>query len=123
MVLNRDEKAFQLQLEDTREQLKKMEATCPHVIIATGTGQGAMCEICGKRFGWRCPESPDRVCHYNAWRSIDENGSWWVWRDIFEHKHKVPREKIKRYIRPNEDMPYYFDEDCCIFCGHPSERK
>jgi len=100
-----------------------MERLCPHLIIATGTGQGARCEICGKHFGWLCPESPDRVCHYDAWRSIDDDGPWWVWRDIHEHKHPVPEEKVKKYIRPNEDMPYYSDEDCCIFCGHPEERK
>jgi hypothetical protein len=123
MVLSREEKAYKHVLEEAREQMKRMERMCPHVAVATGTGQGARCEICGKHFGWLCPESPDRVCHYDAWRSIDENSTWWVWRDIHEHKREVPKEKVERYIRPNEDMPYYNDEDCCIFCGHPSERK
>ena len=46
MVMDREEKAFKLQLEHAREQLKEMERLCPHLIIATGTGQGARCEIC-----------------------------------------------------------------------------
>ena len=123
MVLSRDEKAFQGMLEESREQLKRMERMCPHVIIATGTGMGAMCEICGKRFGWRCPESPDRVCHYEARKVHGIHVRYWSYRDIHGKNSAVPEEKVEKYIRPVEGETSYLDEDCCIFCGHPDERK
>jgi hypothetical protein len=123
MVLSRDEKAFKGMLEETREQLKRMEGSCPHVIITTGTGQGARCEICGKHFGWLCPESPDRVCHYEARKIQGIHVRYWSWIGIHGMRHELPKEKVEKYIRPIKDETYYDDEDCCIFCGHPEERK
>jgi hypothetical protein len=123
MVLSREEKAYKHVLEEAREQMKRMERMCPHVAVATGTGQGARCEICGKHFGWLCPESPDRVCHYTAWKSNGIHVRSWFWKDIHESKHEVPKEKVEKYIRPTVNAVHHEDEDCCIFCGHPSERK
>jgi hypothetical protein len=69
----------------------------------------ATCDICQLDFGWRCPDSPDTVCHYDMTDGLVEltDGSM----------HQASDEITDRF--GNE----HSDRDCCIFCNAPEERK
>jgi len=67
--------------------------------------EGAHCLICGTLWGWRCKHSPDSVCHYSS------------------HEGKVKMIDGTRVDVPNGHNPEYENEDECIFCGMPEERK
>lgn len=69
--------------------------------------EGADCLVCGENFnmGWRCKISPDSICHYYS-----KDG------------------KVKMIDNTLVDIPEWHDskhenEDNCIFCGMPEERK
>ena len=66
---------------------------------------GADCMICGSDWGWRCKNSPDSVCHYYS-----GNG-------------KVEMIDGTEVDVPENHDSEYENEDECIFCGHPDERK
>ena len=68
----------------------------------------ASCFSCEFDFGWRCPSSPDSVCHYQSMHSrpgfvklVDDT--------------EVP-------VPDGHDIEYETD-DSCIFCHAPDERK
>jgi len=85
---------------------------CAHNNIIKDNCEGAECKDCGKSFGWFCPESPDKECHYYT-DSYDEglgvmlrNGEIILAKDLpstWEENHE--------------------SDDWCIFCGLPEERK
>jgi hypothetical protein len=67
--------------------------------------ESAYCECCDRDFGWYCPNSPDKTCHYSTERG-----------------------KVSLITGDWIDMPVghdtmYESEDSCIYCGEPSERK
>ena len=64
----------------------------------------ARCLICKSRFGWACPDSKDGACHYE--HEIDEDT-------------KMLTIKDQSKVKPE----YEFGGECCVFCGHPDERK
>lgn len=66
----------------------------------------ATCMICGDGFGYRCPDSPDSVCHYFT----DAEG-------------RVELIDGLRIQPPAEHDRKYETTDSCIFCGSPEERK
>lgn len=61
----------------------------------------AVCEICGERFKWWCPESPDHICYYFSTDGEVE---------------LIDGTTVKK-SSPNENL------DECLFCGKPEERK
>jgi hypothetical protein len=63
----------------------------------------ACCDLCGDNFGWRCKVSPDGICHYH-----NEEGKFYSLRG----DEIVPPEGWK-------DV----DQEDCVFCRQPSERK
>lgn len=65
----------------------------------------AYCLICNRRFGWRCPDSPDTACHYYT-----EDGKV----ELIDGTLIDPP--------ADHDVEYETDDDC-IFCGAPDERK
>jgi hypothetical protein len=65
---------------------------------------GASCLICKQNFGWACPDSKDGACHYEY--EIDEDTKMLTLND---------QSKVK--------PEYEFGGECCVFCGHPEERK
>ena len=117
MVMTREEKAYELMLEEARAKVRALEGQCPHVL------SDGRCEVCKKDFGWECPESPDRVCHYEAWKMEGIQVREWFFKNVYGARHIIDKEKVKEYIRPQPGDTSYYDEDCCIFCGHPYERK
>ena len=66
---------------------------------------GAHCLICGTFWGWRCKSSPDSVCHY------------------YSSKGKVRMIDGTEVDVPNGHNQKRENDDECIFCGHPDERK
>lgn len=65
----------------------------------------AHCLICGSGFGWRCKESPDGVCHY------------------YSNDGKVKMIDGTLVNVPEGHDATYENDDECIFCGLPEERK
>lgn len=56
-------------LAEIREQIRalymeqaKLVLDCQHVIIESH--DSAHCDICGKDFGWWCPDSTTHICQY-----------------------------------------------------------
>ena len=97
-------------LTELYAEIRKLKAECPHDIPPQEpdeNGYGvAYCEGCGQHFGWYCPSSPDRICHYYS-----QDG---MVVDIHNNQvMPVPEGYSNEYESP----------DYCIFCGHPDERK
>jgi hypothetical protein len=54
--------------------LMVLSQDCPHIILEKQPEDfggwpdygAAECDICGQSFGWYCPDSPDRYCHYKV---------------------------------------------------------
>jgi len=65
------------------------------------------CEDCCTEFGWACPTSPDKRCHYYTFAFPDEETGILL----------LNGEILKR--EPDD----YETQDCCFFCGDPKERK
>ncbi len=76
---------------------------------------GAYCQICGKDFGWRCKESPDSVCHYES-DEMDTDGDG----NSVYGVELITEEYVDI---PEGHNPDHENEDSCIFCGLPEERK
>jgi hypothetical protein len=106
-ILVHERAVVELRLSDARKR-------CPHVVSRDGTqdydpeddGGVATCAICGREFGWWCPDSPDNVCHYFT---VGTQG------------------KVKllagEFVTSPEHDPEYETDDRCLWCGQPNERK
>lgn len=90
---------------------EKVLGHCTHENIKKSVASSAVCE-CGTNFGWFCPESPDKTCHYNTEKASD--GFYVTLASGF--RHKMPA----FYTEENHNNE---NEDECIFCGEPDERK
>lgn len=62
------------------------------------------CGICNCTFGWRCPNSPDTICHY------------------FTVGGKVELFDQTKVDPPPGHDPSGESEDSCIYCGEPEDR-
>lgn len=85
--------------------------TCDHTIVKGKYG-GAECTECGKDFGWWCPNSPDHVCHYPN-EIIPTRGVIKLINGTYYHTD------ITMYYRQLVEV----NNDNCIHCGQPAERK
>jgi len=95
-----------------RKGLDYLYQTCPHNIDYTDKeDRGATCSICGIGFGWYCPESPDKRCHYDFRTQDGVTGIRLITREI------LPISEFSI----NSDV--YNDGETCLFCGNPEERK
>ena len=102
-------------LVQTGQLLALLEGGCPHC-MNTPTADlelvscGAWCTICGKNFGWYCPDSPDHTCYYDI-----------IVKDSVRGIELINGEfhPASEYGLGDEDG----GEEWCIFCGHPDERK
>lgn len=108
--LTPEQEAFKLRLLQVKTAVKFAQAeldrlrdTCPHMIVSRH--ESAYCAVCGEGFGWSCPNSPDKCCHYYTVKGFVE---------------LINGEKVK----PADDHDSNFEtDDSCIFCGDPEERK
>jgi len=75
---------------------KKLARECQHPIVLGEKDSSAQCEVCGKWLGWWCPDSPNHVCEYYG-----KHPSWY---------------------NPYGEEEFY-NEDDCIYCHEPEERK
>lgn len=75
---------------------KKLQLECRHEVVEQCGYEGwsLRCSICGEGLGWYCPDSPNHVCEYYGYHWGDDES----------------------------DEPYT-DEDDCIYCHQPEERK
>lgn len=100
-----------------KKEMWKLVAECPHSFKPLSNKElkdedfsdSAICiSGCGQRFGWRCKESPDGVCHYLP----------------FDDKH-VKLLNGELVLISEETLEDAQDEhyECCLFCGQPEERK
>lgn len=98
-------------LTELHAEIRKLTFECVHFIPekeaspTTGWYGGAICAGCGGDFGWYCPKSSDRMCHYHS-----HNGF------IVDVQNNVAMPVPEGHT---EDPGY----DICIFCGDPEERK
>jgi len=106
-------KYIEQDISEKEEDLHLIIKNCPHEfreltpkqIKNEWMSESATCLICGTDFGWRCNKSPDHVCHYF---SVDGQ------IELFDGtKVNVPED---------HDSSYENDDEC-IFCGMPDERK
>lgn len=132
-VLNEEQKALQAAIEEAQarvnaatDEYKRLRKTCKnHAFLPlteelrnglrnhehwTWGADNAFCEICEKDFGWRCPDSPDTVCHYYTKES---NGKL-----VVELVNGVELPFTKEGHKPDFET-----DDVCLFCGAPEERK
>lgn len=106
-------KAENLEIRKHGQALHELKEDCPHPLPKISKKQwdeedgsiSGYCPICGRDFGWRCPESPDGICHYHSDDGLIE---------LIDGR-SVPI--------PKDHNPDYETSDACIFCGDPDERK
>ena len=111
---------FQKEIKETEDAIIKLEAKleellkkCKHrfkeltkkQLADEWMSEDAYCVICKRHYGWRCKESPDQTCHY-----FSTNGEVEL---LDGTKAPVPEGHCE------EDE----NDDWCIFCGQPDERK
>ncbi len=92
-----------------RKQVELLENQCEHPIDKSG--ETAYCRVCGRDFGWWCPESPDNTCHYFSTACTDAG----IFVEMFDMQPRV--QLASTHIVDHET------EDKCIFCGKPEERQ
>lgn len=90
-------------IKEAQKELDNLLCSCTHKIV--NKHNSAFCIICDSWFGWFCDESPDHSCHY-----FSENG-------------KVKLNDGTLVDIPEDHDVDYENEDECIFCGQPEERK
>lgn len=101
-------KMLKSRLASTAKKIADIQSGCRHIVVdRNGT---AYCEDCETHFGWWCPDSPDHLCQYF---SFDKDGARAV-------KLKDGTEHI--FQEYEGDWKYENDDDC-LFCGSPDERK
>jgi len=99
-------------LGSAQSELSRLKLLCKHSIIKEGLDDpDAVCEVCGTKFGWWCPDSPDHACHYYSYHD--------------KGKRVVLLIDETDYIIPEKTSPLPDNEDSnfCLFCGEPEERK
>ena len=53
-----------MQLATAQRNLNDARFGCDHFIVKLHSS--AICDICGKHFGWWCPDSKDNICEYDS---------------------------------------------------------
>lgn len=93
-------------LDDVRSIIKiskVLKEMCEHkYVLQVGDEDcsSAICSVCGKDLGWWCPDSPNNVCEYYG-------------------NHRGGRLIGRQWEFTGE----WTDEDDCIYCHQPEERK
>ena len=124
-VLNAKIKEYEKLMQPYVIEVEKLKSSCAHVIVCDdckqhectckdtewGTGS-AKCGICGAYMcGWYCQKSPDHICHYST--EVDENGKRFT---VLENGERC-------YMPVAYDNQDYENDDDCLFCHLPDERK
>jgi len=99
--------------KDNVQEAKKIVDNCKHENVVEFYGS-AKCKYCEQTFGWYCPKSPDKSCHYPNPHDKDKHHIVLINDSVFALSEKQVRERIE-----NEHMR----DDWCMFCGEPDERK
>jgi hypothetical protein len=86
-----------------------LRETCPHDMAGTDS---AWCRVCARTFGWRCPDSPDGVCHYFTVEGPGDPPDLRV--------ELIDGRQVKL---PEGVDTSYQTHDRCLYCGLPEERK
>jgi hypothetical protein len=92
-------------VQRAQRRLADLKSRCRHGVVKRTEADEAACVICGDTFGWFCPESPDRACHYfthGNGRTVD----------------LITRDEADLGKRVRDQS-----EDSCLYCGDPMERK
>lgn len=110
--MTKEQEMLKVEIAAIKEQVRRAEIRlgqltkrCTH-LIEESPAHAAVCSICGSRFGWWCPKSPDHACHYHT-----------------EDGHKMVRLIDGRSAELADDTEGQESDDWCLFCGDPEERK
>jgi hypothetical protein len=129
VMFREDLKVKRNRIDKAKKEYKRLRATCQHVISPKMTEElkallnsdnkkdwteqwkydAAVCDICEVHFGFRCTKSPDTVCHYE----LKDHTVTLVNGQPFELSD-AQKENFE---------PDYHNEDSCVFCWSPRERK
>jgi hypothetical protein len=117
-MLTAEQKQYQQQIKESLTQLLiakrhhiKLISECDHVANISSNDNVIDCIICNEPLGWKCPDSPDHVCHYDVVTLNNQLGVY-----LINHKfYPLTGLQILEY---NE-----YDEEICIFCHIYKERK
>lgn len=105
-------KDLMIQRDNYSVECEKALGHCSHEKIDKSIKSSlAKCE-CVQTFGWYCSTSPDKTCHYSTEKA--SNGFYLTLASGKRHK-MPPYYTEENYKNENEDE--------CIFCGEPDERK
>lgn len=103
-----------------QQNIGKIESNCKHKLIQFGATPkfkhegSAKCEDCDRFFGWWCPNSPDKMCHYQTYEI----------QGFLLNARAVELVDGTEHIIYNYDVnPEYENDDDCLFCHEPDERK
>ena len=106
-------KDLEKQISDLSDKLSNLVKNCEHKfkvltkkqLADRWMSEGAYCSICERNFGWRCKVSPDQCCHYYT----------------IDGKVKLINGTL---VQPPENHDFENEnDDSCIFCEMPEERK
>lgn len=113
-------KALRVAADDAQEAVEAHEAQCPHQVY--NNDDHAFCAVCGFGFGWHCEKSPDHVCHYYS-HYKDRTKVKMIDGSFADNPPAMPLPD------PEEQDPDWVynakleNDDECLFCGYPNERK
>jgi ribonuclease HI len=96
-------KAVETFKDNVKKSYDLMKKSCKHKIERKE--DYVYCSSCGRDFGWYCPKSKDKCCHY------------------FSDKGKIKLRNGEVIDIPKDHEPMNENYDECIFCHHPEERK
>ena len=105
---------------EIQQKIAKIETNCKHVIVEVGAepkygwNGSAVCEDCNTSFGWWCPTSPDHTCYYYTHEAAGY---------LLTSRFIVLRDGTDFILRDYKGDPEYENDDDCVFCHEPDERK
>ncbi len=98
------------QMLSAKQHYNRLVSECNHIANLTSPDEDTECIICNTYLGWKCPNSPDHVCHYDMVKMDNHEGVF-----LIDHTfHPLTDLQISEY---ND-----YDE-ICVFCNNPNERK
>jgi hypothetical protein len=107
-------------LVEIQQKIGKIESNCKHVLVQVHANPkyddngSARCENCDRYFSWWCPDSPDHACHYITHE---------VEGYLLTARAVELVDGTEHILHDYEGDPEYENDDGCVFCHEPDERK
>ena len=114
-------------------ELESLKRGCSHEEITVTHYGSVNCRICGSDLGWHCPESPTKACVYRCEEeALDVNYYKLNYNELYvlceerniDCGYEAEKKSREELIELLEDYEYEAENDeCCIYCHKPEERK